>query len=206
MLFIVLLILLFIVILPAANNAKAHKSGAIGERSVSVALRNIGFEVFDNVMFVMNGRTVQIDHLAVSQKGVLVVETKNHHGVINGNAYEKEWHQWLNCEDYPFYNPVWQNYGHVKTVQSLFALPKDKVKGIVIFSSDPVLNLIEGGNLITTLLNLPNCLEKFPRDIMTPKEVERISLLIRAANISDKELAKEHIKQVEETKKEKKCA
>jgi hypothetical protein len=188
------------------NRRNAKISGITGEKRVSSLFKRCGYYIFDDLMFVMNGRTVQIDHIAVSTRGVFVVETKNHHGSIIGNAYEKDWHQCINGDDFPLYNPVWQNYGHIKTVQSLLALPQEKIKGIVVFASDPELNLIDGGNVITTLQELPDILDAMSSDILTNDEVTRVCSLIKAANISDKGLDKDHIRQVERIANEKSYA
>ena len=106
---------LLIYLFKVSPEKRAIKSGKEGEKRVSRILRRHGFRVFDDLIFKENGRTVQIDHIAVSQDCLLIVETKNHGGLISGCSYEKSWRQITPAgRIYTFYNPVWQNYGRRK--------------------------------------------------------------------------------------------
>lgn len=67
-----------------------------------------------------DGTTSEIDILYVSKKGVFVLESKNYSGWIFGNAYEQNWTQSLpNHRKMSFYNPIRQNYNHIKWLKKL---------------------------------------------------------------------------------------
>lgn len=81
-----------------------------------------------------NGGTTQIDHIIVSPYGVFVVETKNMQGWIFGGEFQKQWTQQLNKKSrYSFQNPLYQNYKHVKTLQSLLNLTDNQIYSVVVF-------------------------------------------------------------------------
>ena len=61
-----------------------------------------------------DGKTSEIDILAVSKKGLLVFECKNYAGDIYGDAKRNKWIQYLGKKKSYFYNPFMQNRTHVK--------------------------------------------------------------------------------------------
>ena len=61
-----------------------------------------------------DGKTSEIDILAVSKKGLLVFECKNYAGNIYGDAKRNKWIQYLGKKKSYFYNPFMQNRTHVK--------------------------------------------------------------------------------------------
>ena len=74
--------------------------------------------------------TTEIDVLFISCKGLFVIESKNYAGYIFGNDQERYWTVSLyagsnslgqkETEKHQFYNPVWQNRMHVKSLIRLF--------------------------------------------------------------------------------------
>ena len=62
---------LLIYLFKVSPEKRAIKSGKEGEKRVSRILRRHGFRVFDDLIFKENGRTVQIDHIAVSDSFML---------------------------------------------------------------------------------------------------------------------------------------
>jgi len=64
-------------------------AGAEGEENVAEVLNSLrGFETVNDV--VLPGEKANIDHVAVSTKGVFVIETKNHKGLVRyrGDSWE----------------------------------------------------------------------------------------------------------------------
>lgn len=65
-------------------------------------------------------RTTEIDTLAISRKGVFVIETKSWNGIVRGSEEEERWAvHYPSGRSHDFYNPVWQNRGHLRRVLSL---------------------------------------------------------------------------------------
>ncbi|WP_208066254.1 nuclease-related domain-containing protein [Eubacterium callanderi] len=64
--------------------------------------------------------TTEIDLLLLSRKGIFVFEIKNYRGNIYGDERYNEWLKVLrNGKKVPFYNPVWQNEGHIRALLRL---------------------------------------------------------------------------------------
>jgi hypothetical protein len=70
--------------------------GAIGEKSVSFFLARLDpkkYKVLNNLLIKVGSKTVQIDHVVVSNYGIFVIETKNYQGWIYGKEYDEYWTQ-----------------------------------------------------------------------------------------------------------------
>ncbi len=65
--------------------------------------------------------TTQIDHILLSPFGVFVIETKNYKGWIFGGERQKVWTQKIYKKTYKFQNPVYQNYKHIKVLESVLS-------------------------------------------------------------------------------------
>ncbi len=121
--------------------------------------------VFNNCLFLDGEKTIQIDHIVVSSKGVIVIETKNYAGRIYGEENSQEWTQVLNFGKVKnkFYNPLKQNSSHCYYIRKL--LPQNTpVLPFVVFvknntdylNTDKVIDL---KNLSQKLKNLPNVID-----------------------------------------------
>lgn len=64
----------------------------------------------------MGNRTIQIDVLFITQKGVFVIESKNYSGSISGAEYQSKWRLRTDRRDYMFYNPISQNQSHINVL------------------------------------------------------------------------------------------
>lgn len=79
----------------------------------------------------------EIDLLMIHETGLYVVESKNYSGWIFGDENQKEWTQVLagGRKKSRFYNPVWQNAGHIKALRTFFSDYQDlPVFSLVVFS------------------------------------------------------------------------
>ncbi len=108
--------------------------GAIGEAAVSRKLRRRCAAVADDLIL-PEGRDglTQVDHLALTPAGLVVVETKNYGGLILGQARDRTWTQCVGRQRHKLQNPLRQNYGHVKEVQALAA--EVPVSRLVVFTN-----------------------------------------------------------------------
>ncbi|MES2826685.1 MAG: NERD domain-containing protein [Bacteroidota bacterium] len=95
--------------------------GAIGEQTVSWRLSLLPkskYKVVNNLVLKVGDKTVQIDHLIISNYGVFVIETKNLKGWIFGYENYEFWTQVIFKRKERFYNPIRQNLGHIKALKS----------------------------------------------------------------------------------------
>ena len=109
--------------------------GRAGEAAVGRALKRRFPEVANDVIL-PDGRAglTQIDHLALTPRGILVVETKNYAGWVMGGAREPTWTQVVGRKRSAFQNPLRQNYAHRKAVETLE--PGVPVHALVVFAGD----------------------------------------------------------------------
>ena len=62
----------------------------------------------------------EIDILAISRKGIFVIETKSWNGIVRGSGEESSWTVlYPSGRSHGPYNPVWQNQGHLRHVLGL---------------------------------------------------------------------------------------
>ena len=128
--------------------------GKIGELDVSHELNKLPrnkYSIINNVMlYDESGKSHQIDHIVFSEFGIFVIETKNFEGLIKGNTYDKQWIQILGKTKNNFYNPVHQNYGHIKVLEKKLNIKENEFISIVCFSDKAKLNITGNGNVINT--------------------------------------------------------
>lgn len=85
---------------------------------------------------VENGFT-EIDLLLIHETGLYVVESKNYSGWIFGDEKQKEWTQILagGKQKNRFFNPIWQNAGHIKALRAyLRDYPDIPMFSLIVFS------------------------------------------------------------------------
>jgi len=117
--------------------------------------------LFLNYMFGEGDSSCQIDHIAISNKAIFVLESKDYKGVIKGDTNELNWVQQLNyvkqtpskyvsyskygrpyrrtylkemTDKHAFYNPVKQNAGHIATLKTKLDIANVPIVNIVVFS------------------------------------------------------------------------
>ncbi|TCT22813.1 nuclease-related domain-containing protein [Thiobaca trueperi] len=114
----------FLLMLPGLSllqrRLSARQRGREGEAQVGRALERL-FPAVAHDLILPNGRgdLTQIDHVALTPKGFLVVETKHYRGMITGQTEDPHWIQRIGRRRHEFQNPRRQNYAHVKAIQAL---------------------------------------------------------------------------------------
>lgn len=119
----------------------AKISGDYGEYLLSSVLKSLPseFHVMDNILLQTKKGSTQLDHVIVSPYGIFVIETKNHKGMIFGDCYSQVWTQVLNGRGhYTFYNPVFQNNGHINNLSKQIKIPINFFAGVIVFTNESV--------------------------------------------------------------------
>jgi hypothetical protein len=88
---------------------------------------------FHNIVIPSARGTTEIDHLIVSRFGVFVVEIKDYSGWILGNATDRFWAVVHFKRRYRFQNPLHQNFGHLKALESFLGVAPRFLHGVVVF-------------------------------------------------------------------------
>ena len=132
--FYILIPLLFVLLIYVKINQNKIK-GKFGEIRVSNKLKTIkgAYVVNDLTFTAREGKTCQIDHILVCNKGVFVIETKTYAGRIYGDDSRKEWTQVLQYGKVKnkFYSPVKQNMTHIYELSN--RLDKIHLSNCVVF-------------------------------------------------------------------------
>ncbi len=88
----VLSALLIVLYFRADKNYKILNSGLKGEKKIYNILKDIPEAViFTNMPIQYKGLKSELDFLAVSQKGIVIIEVKNHSGIISGAWNSGKW-------------------------------------------------------------------------------------------------------------------
>lgn len=91
-----------------------------------------------------NGETTELDVVLLHESGIYVFESKNYSGWIFGTESQKYWTQTLptgqeGSQKNQFYNPIWQNKGHLKWLQIFLADQTLPFYSYIVFSDRCIL-------------------------------------------------------------------
>ena len=179
--------------------------GKIGELDVSHELNklpNNKYSIINNAMlYDENGKSHQIDHIVFSKFGIFVIETKNYEGLIKGNTYDKQWVQILGKTKNSFYNPIHQNYGHIKVLEEKLNIKESKFISIVCFSDKAKLSITGNGNVINTSDLVSKIMNEYTEDII---DEDVIDLMKEIEKSQDKSLNRNfnHVSNIKKSLKE----
>lgn len=121
-----------------------HRAHSLQNRGEALLARSIrkhftapDYHLMNNVTLPLKDGTTQVDHILVSRFGVFVIETKDYNGWIFANPKQAAWTQTIFKSKFKFQNPIFQNFRHLRAVQSLLDfLPPDAVKSAVVFTGE----------------------------------------------------------------------
>lgn len=195
-----IIILIGLIIILAILILKRRKSYIIenqGEREVAEVLKRIrGYKLLNDILIKNKDKTTQIDHVLIGKKGIFVIETKDFSGTIKGKEYSKEWTQNLNGYTNEFYNPIRQNYGHIKALENLTKRRNIFISTIV-FTNKSNIKEVNTETPVIQLKDLKKFIKKYPSDInINKEEINSIYNLIKKNNINSKRIRKKHVKNI----------
>ena len=176
------------------KETNGEKLGKIGEIEVSSELRTLPsdkYEVIDDLLYLNNNRTHQIDHVVVSNYGIFIIETKNYSGSVYGSDNYNTWSQYLGKKKYPFLNPVLQNRGHVKALENKIPEYKDFFVPIVCFTNKTKLR-VRTKYYVINLRDLLHVISTYKTEVLIP-DIHEVAQNLRNLSI-DLYGAKEHHK------------
>jgi len=180
--------------------------GRIGERFVSKKLHTldpIHYKVLDDVMLPSSGNSVatQIDHIVVSNYGIFCIETKAYKGWIFGNVYQDQWTQVIYRYKKRFYNPLRQNFAHMKAIENLLGsrLKKPIVSLVAFFDADKL--KISGTDSVGHARDIVRKITSYTERVFSDTERNEIYNLLATTNIVNKEARKLHNREVRELKR-----
>ena len=151
-------------------------------------------ESFHNEEDADQQRTVEIDHIVVCDRGVLVIETKNYAGEIYGRVEDREWTQVLGNGNVrnKMHSPVFQNETHCHFVRKIIggSIP---LRSIIVFVNNNTDN-IDAAEVVG-LSSLSRYLKKLPI-VLDRDRIPAIVEKLRAADRSDEISSRQHVRNV----------
>lgn len=146
--------------------------------------------VLNDILLFLDNYSCQIDHIVLSKYGIFVIETKQYHGYIIGDRYDKQWVRHLGNSKIYYENPIRQNYGHVKNICKLLNLNDKQVFNIVCFPGEVNLHVKHDGEIVNIHDLNDTILSHQDEIIAAPEVYEKI---IMKNNNTDKSTKKKHI-------------
>lgn len=123
------------------GNRRKYKDEHLGEGSVRKLLTQYcahsTAHLLNNVTLEYGDGTTQIDHILISQNGIVVIETKHYSGWLFAHEQQAQWTQVKFQIRRKFQNPIHQNKKHVRAVEKLLDfLPAHEILSLVVFTGD----------------------------------------------------------------------
>ncbi len=189
---------------------KSKIKGKLGEITVKILLNKLNndeYIVINDVVLTSNGNTsvVQIDHVIVSIYGLFCIETKNYKGQIYGDMESKQWTQNIYGKKYRFFNPIHQNYAHIKSLRSLLndnGYTSVPIYSIITFPGNTSLKVkidskyvyvVTWKNIVKTIKSLSKHKYILDNDL---KELSKLILSYK----NNSQISKEHVKEIKKIK------
>lgn len=206
MYFIILfIIVLFVIVVEAIVGVveSAEFKGKSGENFVSKKIISVlgkeKYVLLNDILLPSNNNIgmTQIDHIIVSYFGIFCIETKAYNGYIFGRAIDENWTQTFYNRKTRFYNPLKQNYCHIKAIEELLK-PLNfniQIRSFIIFPNAKKLNII-GTDSVGYAKDIIKKIEFFNRQVFSYEDIKKIVELIINTNIIDKEKREEHLNKV----------
>lgn len=161
-----------------------------------------GYMIFYNIVIDSpEGNTAhsEIDIVIVTQYHVTSIECKGHYGNIYGSQKLKNWVRYRrNGERDTIYNPIWQNFGHVRALEDrLKGKLKAPINNYVILGNAGVVG-VDASNVFRSTEDAERALlASNGRKIYTLDEVNEIAKNLTIAKIVTPHLLPLHIAEVE---------
>ena len=176
-----------------------RSKGLRGEKQVAALLALLPkdrYKVINDLLIQKGGHSTQIDHVVVSVYGVFVIETKYYRGWIYGGENSEYWTKNVYGHKYELRNPLWQNEGHIKTISRLLDDPGlVPIYNIVAFSGQATLKVDRSLPVMYWRQVVPY-IKRFREPQMSEAYAEEVFNTLLAANVTDKEARKQHVKNV----------
>lgn len=132
-----------------------------------------------------NEETTELDVVLLHESGIYVFESKNYSGWIFGTESQQSWTQTLSVgrgrsQKNKFYNPIWQNKGHIKWLQTFLADQTLPFYSYIVFSDRCELKkitLTSGNHHVVNRYNLLPAVRKNIADTgvqLSPEKIDEL--------------------------------
>ena len=179
--------------------------GAMGEFGIRFVLgKNIEGEryVIGNLILEdETGKTSQIDHVLINDKGIFVIETKNYSGKIYGNESQREWTQVFQYGKVKnkFYNPVKQNATHIYMLKKALAVSVPIYSVVVFIKAD--IDEVTADNVFD-IEGMQDFIEETPSANISGAQIDEIYHALKEIKENCEISTAEHIQNIEQMKED----
>jgi len=164
-------VILIIVVLVILNTSTSK--AIIGEFFINRLLNRLdksNYSIYKNLdVSLDDGNTSQIDHIIVSKYGIFVIKSYNYDGWISGDETNPIWIQTIYRTKLRFLNPVLENKGDIKALNSYLNLDTEVYKSIIVFALRSILQKVETVTPVIHSYNLVKQIRK-QKDILISDE------------------------------------
>lgn len=128
---------------PGEDNLGEYGEFLTFKKIVATCKRYDGYyKILRNVYLQTKTGTTEVDSILIHETGIYVFESKNYSGWIFGSYQQKDWTQTINrYTKNRFYNPIWQNEGHIAALKSILGHDL-KYFSLIVFSERCILKKI----------------------------------------------------------------
>ncbi len=198
--------ILFFLILLTWSLFKSRIKGVFGEKKVLFILNFLDrshYKVINNIVLNVSDKTIQIDHVVISDYGIFVIETKNYQGWILGNENSYFWTQVIFKRKEKLYNPIRQNLGHIWALKScLREFPDIEYKSIIVFPRTAHLKVNTSTDVIYSH-QLLKTIKRYSDIRLTEADKDIIFKKIISLNVIETYDRSQHIKSIKQRIKKK---
>lgn len=152
---------------------------------------------------VTTANLLQIDVLAIDERGVFVFESKDYVGWIYGHGDRVHWTQvsGYGKNKHQFYSPVKQNARHVEAVRTVVG-EDTPIYSVIVFGRETTLKVVDGLSencLVCTQVNIGTRLAQIqPTKVLSKSQINDVKHSLMAGRIvPDRNVRTEHIAEVE---------
>ena len=173
--------------------------GYLGEKITGGILGRLDsskYKVLNDVMVEVDSKTSQIDHVVVSNFGVFVIETKNYSGWIFGEERSRYWTQVKYKRKEKFYNPLRQNYRHVKALEAVLKdYPNLLFIPLVVFSTAADFKTDVGDKVVYSV-RLLKTIRSYTEEVLSDAVRDEIYNKLASLNIVDRAAKRGHVRSI----------
>lgn len=188
------------------NKDNSYK-GNLNEYEIYEKLNELNFykRLLKNIYIpVGENKTTEIDIIMICNKGIFVIESKNYNGWIYGSSNSKNWTLTNKYKKIYFYNPIWQNKTHVKSLSNMLEVDSSNFESIICFGPNSVLKATEKFESGIKIINVNsigeviNNLYNIRTNIYTNEEVDALYNKLRSFKYVDESVKENHINNISE--------
>ncbi len=191
------------------KDTRIQVKGGLGELRLDFILSRLGkdYVIIKDIIVPGSNKTTQIDSIVISIYGIFVIECKNFSGYIYGNDKDKVWTQIVRKTKNTFYNPLRQNYAHIKAIENIIG-NKYNIYSIIVFSDKAILkNVMISGNNIRVIneSEILSTISKCKDITIDKEEIKIIRDKIFDCMKTTNQNTREHVRNLKNITEEDKC-